>query len=147
MITPRPLKYRVWQDDTMYPVETLCFPPGGIIWYGPGNKTGWVFVNEEFPWTKDHDKPEATDFLMQSIGHKDATDTPIYEGDIVEMPMWHGVDKGYKPEKFTVVWDLKMASFGLLEQSDDKFEKIAGTPDWGRATVIGNIFANPYLLD
>jgi len=138
----RPVKYRVWDGAKMLPVETLCFSPGGVMWFS-GMDRGYGWSNPEFPWTPDNLPPDKIDHLMAYTGLKDRNGCEIWEGDIIRYPRdTPSVHQGDPRYSISVV-EYRTDGLGSLRAG---FE-IGGDYAWDDTTeVIGNIHDNPELL-
>ena len=158
LFTPRPTVYRAWDRNHMVTVQTLCWNQQGMIWYGPGNKTGWAFVYPDSTgWDENNHRPSDADIcpVMQWTGLKDRNGRDIYEGDIV---------------RYSIYGDLRSGTVEWADYSDDEYVETlecwmvdgrplscvirSPRPGWGvvqgvgkdSACVIGNLFENPDLL-
>lgn len=82
--------------------------------------------------------------LMQLTGFKDKKGTEIYEGYIVEFK--YPYDKRIKT-KGVIVWNDDKACFGIsMKETTEQYELYRVTAE-NYLTVIGNIYANPELLE
>ena len=158
----------------MVPVETLCFPPGGTIWYGAGGKGGWCQINEEYGWTENDPKPtkEQLGILMENTGLKDMTGVDIYQGDVLFFSFdWVSADGTVRHEE-----QRGMVEFGVLEDEfgQDSLGWVLRRPTSmsllsmvqrhlacsgaghdeegflmknGTVKIVGNIYQNPELFE
>ena len=127
----REFKFRAWDGTGMFPVDTIEFPMGGTRWYGPGVGRGTVYANPDFDWKVDS-------VLMQYTGLKDRDGKEIYEGDIVKLDSWEGVQQIVFIEGAFCLADKHGWYVGDIHYINHA--------DKNQATIIGNIWENPELL-
>lgn len=82
--------------------------------------------------------------LMQSTGLKDKNGKEIFEGDIVSFK--YPYDKRFKSIG-NVVWRKDKACFGInMKKTTEQYELYRVTAEH-YLTIIGNIYANPELME
>lgn len=130
----REKKYRAWANGKMhYPTEEMWwyFSSTGYWSLNIGDGMGEIICDSLE--SKDATLMDFTDLL-------DKHGKQIYERDIVLIDMWHGVEKGYEPEKFEVKW----INHGFKFIAPDGFQWNL-SKDYG-IEIIGNIFQDKDLL-
>ncbi len=150
--TPRFTKYRAWDHHKMVFVQTLCWSPGGMIWYGAGNQMGWGWVNPACDsWTADQPKPSDADVspIMEFTGLLDRDGREIYEGDIVTSSNdgSNGCDQ-WDPSDMGVAV-VSMDQNGISIQNGDDYwawDDDESTYGLKYLFVVGNVFENQDLL-
>ena len=148
-----PFKMRVWHNNQMQMVQTLCHNQGGAMWYAAGNAFGWAWINEEYDgWTADNPKPSPADVspVMRWSGMKDNQGVDIYEGDICCNLRGFASDVvefnwflGWSDQK-VMGWctrDILHGTVNIGLESGDAYPKSKS------GNVIGNIYANPEIVD
>ena len=145
---PERLKFRAWDGKTMhYTVmvggytntigcawrkETLRHPDGGVELWG-----NWVSLvgNEK---------------IMQCVGLQDREGKYIYEGDILELPMFNRMGDPISPDRAVVVWNEYR--FDILDEEAE--EGVTWNERWWDCRkvddltpkVIGNVYEHPHLF-
>lgn len=123
-------KFRAWDKNghKMFANDEL------IIWNGN------VYANDSKKLTCNNFKGWSIDdeYLMQSTGIFDKTNTEIFEGDIVRV-----LDSTY-----TVFYDNERGSY-RLKPHDDRWnvDYMSNFSHGGNFEVVGNIYENPELLE
>lgn len=135
----RQIKYRVWDGATMHEVQTLCFSPGGVMWFGEGRLNGYASVNPDFPWGGEHQPPAKIDHLMAYTGLKDKNGREIWEGDVVTSgPLRQYMGPiVYQDHGFVTLLKTMAGDHSVADR------------DWSHRdhlTVLGDIYRNPDLL-
>lgn len=129
----RDIKFKGWDsvNEVMLPVESINF------------REGYVSLNEG-----DNSLTDTLEMieLIQYTGLKDKNGKEVYEGDIIESPLWE--DEPYeivfKDYAFKVRDIRKKIMYGsdLFFDIDDSLSGCVGET----FEVIGNIYENPELL-
>lgn len=124
-------KFRAWDRklETMYEPNELIIQIKGSEILVAHNPTLHQFIDYS---------------LMQSTGLKDKKGKEIYEGDIVSFK--YPYDKRVKTIG-NVVWRKDKACFGInMEETTEQYELYRVTAEH-YLTIIGNIYANPELME
>jgi hypothetical protein len=80
--------------------------------------------------------------VMDFTGLQDADGKDIYEGDVVDLN-----DIGCGIERGAIEWDEDLAMFVVVDPDDEPPNGALGDVDMNHIRVIGNIHANPDLLE
>ncbi len=148
---PREHKYRAWHPELK---RFIYFTPLQLRWDKPDggyHLTGFQEINELFHCFKSEDVK-----IQQFIGMKDANDTDIYEGDILQGFGW------YFEIKYGNIVRTLLSPDGTHSQveipcfyfqrigTDHKLFPIVhndfGQHDLETLKIVGNIFENPNLI-
>lgn len=136
----REIKFRAWDGEDMFLVDTLEFPVGGTRWFGPGVGKGICAVNTQCDWKVDS-------FLMQYTNLKDKNGVEIYEGDIIKSPGSHPLEVYWMGLAFGICWNDNGNKEESIICPDGMDMDIDDNGKLQYIEIIGNIYQNPELLN
>jgi uncharacterized phage protein (TIGR01671 family) len=134
----RELKFRVWDKDEQQMVSPDYIDRSGAAFY------------------KVHSIPTMKKETMQYTGLKDKNGKEIYEGDVISSPVARTDYSVYpfQEERFDFIgyveWDNGFSQYTCVRKKNILGEVISlqnGSKFLMDATIIGNIYENPELLD
>lgn len=133
----REIKFRAWDKEEKkmhYSDSKLDYG----IWFSLDSGKAECLRNCAYTDTfgDEHDDWQPFDNIMQNTGLPDKKDKEIYEGDIME-------DKHLR---YRVVWDDEEGAWSL-ESIKSGARYGIGKANSNKFEIIGNIFANPELLE
>lgn len=125
----RDIKFRAWDGEEMWTVNTLTLISDGTVKAATGHRLQ--------QWHED----DGTDLkVMQYTGLKDKYNEEIYQGDIIVYEDKHNITNDFTEE---VIWLEDEYYCGwATESSENVWAEVAR-----QSKVIGNIYENPELCN